>query len=158
MRRKQAKPSSKPYEIGYRRPPKKSQFKVGQSGNPTGTRRKAPSLATDLKALLERALYKKVTLRYGEREQIVTKADAGIDLLVSQFAKGDRHARRDLILLAERLGVDLTAGQNGAIGNVVTAALAAEDEAIIADFLRRHGVKPQQGAATTDSTSDQNNV
>ena len=35
----------------------------------------------------------------------------------------------------------------------MTAALTAEDEAIIADFLRRHG--DQQNAATGDSTDDQ---
>jgi hypothetical protein len=31
----------------------------------------------------------------------------------------------------------------------------AEDEAIINDFLRRHGVKPEQSAVTTDASSDQ---
>jgi hypothetical protein len=30
---------------------------------------------------------------------------AGIEQLVTQFAKGDRHARRDFFLLVERLGV-----------------------------------------------------
>ena len=38
----------------------------------------------------------------------------------------------------------------------MTAALTAEDEAIIADFLRRHG--DQQNAATGDSTDDQSSV
>ena len=53
MRKKQRKADSKSYEVGYGRPPKKFQFKPGRSGNPTGTKRKAPSLAADLKALLE---------------------------------------------------------------------------------------------------------
>jgi hypothetical protein len=90
-----------------------------------------------------------------EHEQIVTKAAAGIEKLVTQFAAGDRHARRDLVAMAEKLGLDLTAGQHGAIEKAVTAALAAEDEAIINDFLRRHGVKPEQSAVTTDASSDQ---
>jgi len=54
---------------------------------------------------LERSLNGKVTLRQGEKEKIVTKIAAGIEQLVTQFAKGDRHARRDLFLLVERLGV-----------------------------------------------------
>jgi hypothetical protein len=54
---------------------------------------------------LERSLNGKVTLRQGENEKIVTKFAAGIEQLVTQFAKGDRHARRDLFLLVERLGV-----------------------------------------------------
>jgi hypothetical protein len=44
-----------------------------------------------------------VKLRQGSREKIVTCAAAGIEQLVNQFAKGDRHARRDLIVLAEKL-------------------------------------------------------
>ena len=118
------------------------EFKPGRSGNPKGINRKAPSLAADLRALLQRALNTKT--RHGEHEQIVTKAAAGIEKLVTQFAAGDRHARRDLVAMAEKLGLDLTAGQHGAIEKAVTAALAAEDEAIINDFLRRHGVKPEQ--------------
>jgi Family of unknown function (DUF5681) len=94
------------YRVGPGRPPMEYQFKPGQSGNPRGARRKTPSIALDLKALLERALSKKLTLRQGEKEWIVTSAAAGIEQLVNQFAEGDRHARRDLIDLANKLGVD----------------------------------------------------
>jgi Family of unknown function (DUF5681) len=99
------------YRVGPGRPPKEFQFKPGQSGNPKGAKRKAPSIAMNLKTLVERALSKKVTLRQGEKEQIVTKAAAGIEQLVNQFAKGDRHARRDLMAVADKLGIDLTAGE-----------------------------------------------
>jgi hypothetical protein len=152
---KRQKPSnarSKSYEVGYGLPPKKFQFRKGRSGNPTGTRRKPPPLASDLKVSLERALNARVKLRRGERDEIVTKAAAGIDKLVNQFAEGDRHARRDLIALAETLGVDLTAGQGRTIEHVVTEALAAEDEAVIADFLRR---QLNQGDENAGSVSDQ---
>src|ERR1700674_1130352 len=97
--------SDQEYRVGPGRPPKEFQFKPGQSGNPKGANRKTPSIAPDLKALFERALSKKVKLRQGEKERIVTKAAAGIEQLVNQFAKGDRHARRDLIVLADKLGV-----------------------------------------------------
>ena len=92
------------YRVGPGRPPKEYQFKPGKSGNPKGARRKPGSIAPDLKALFERALSGKVTLRQGEQEKIITKAAAGIEQLVNQFAKGDRHARRDLLALAEDLG------------------------------------------------------
>ena len=45
------------------------------------------------------------------QEKIISKAAAGIEQLVNQFAKGDRHARRDLLTLAETLGIDLAPGQ-----------------------------------------------
>jgi Family of unknown function (DUF5681) len=106
-----ADPSDQEYRVGPGRPPKEYQFKPGQSGNPKGARRKPKSIAPDLKALFERALSGKVTLRQGEQEKIITKAAAGIEQLVNQFAKGDRHARRDVLTLAARLGVDLVAAQ-----------------------------------------------
>jgi hypothetical protein len=129
------------YRVGPGRPPREYQFKPGQSGNPKGARRKT-SLAPDLKKLLERALNKKVKIGHGESELMVTKAAAGIVKLVDQFAKGDRHARRDLIALAEKLGVDLTAGQGKAIENALAEVLTAGDEALLANYLQRHGGKP----------------
>jgi Family of unknown function (DUF5681) len=103
------------YKVGPGRPPKEFQFKRGQSGNPKGAKRKPRSVAPDLKALFERALSKPVTLKQGDKQQIVTMAAAGIEQTVAQFAKGDRHARRDVFWLAEKLGVDLLPGQDKAI-------------------------------------------
>jgi hypothetical protein len=81
--------------------------------------------------------------RQGEREKIITKAAAGIEQLVNQFAKGDRHARRDLLALAARLGVDLM-GQGDALEQSVATALSANDEALLADYVRRHAVQPDR--------------
>jgi hypothetical protein len=121
------------YTVGPGRPPKEHQFKPGQSGNPKGRTRKPPSIAQDLKLALERALNGKVTLKQGEKGRIVTKAAAGIEQLVAQFAKGDRHARRDLMAYADKLGVDLIAGQHKAIEE----ALAPSHQAILDAFVAR---------------------
>jgi Family of unknown function (DUF5681) len=129
------------YRVGPGRPPKEYQFKPGQSGNPKGARRKPRSIALDLKALFERALNRKVTLRQGEQQKIMTKAAAGIEQLVNQFVSGDRHARRDLLAQAERFGVDWVAGQAAALEQTVAAALSANDEALLADYVRRHAVQ-----------------
>ena len=83
-----------------------------------------------------------MTLRQGEQEKIITKAAAGIEQLVNQFAKGDRHARRDLLALAERFEVDLVAGRGAALEQTVAAALSANDEALLADYVRRHPSSP----------------
>jgi hypothetical protein len=136
MMPKKPKSSSKSYEVGYRLPPKKFRFEKGRSGNPTGER-KRPSNTPDLRAQLESELNKVVTIRSGKRVKTLTKAAAGIAQLVDQFAKGDRNARRDLFLLSEKLGVALTnrVGLEGALQD----ALSAEDEALLADFVQRHG-------------------
>ena len=129
--------SDQEYKVGPGRPPKAHRFKPGQSGNPKGAKRKPKSMAPDLKLALERALSKTVTLKQGDRQRTVTMAVAGIEQLVAQFAKGDRHARRDLIALADKLGVDLMAGQHQAIQD----ALAANHEAILSAYVQRQNNK-----------------
>src|SRR5262245_46556320 len=141
-------PPDQEYRVGPGRPPREYQFKPGQSGNPKGARRRSRSIAPDLRDLFERALSRKVTLRQGEQEKVITKAAAGIEQLVNQFAKGDRHARRDLLALAARLGVDLVAGEGDALEQSVAAALSANDEALLADYVRRHAVQPRRRGKT----------
>src|SRR5262245_38805691 len=107
--------SEQEYKVGPGRPPKQYQFKPGQSGNPRGAKRKQAPIALDLKAALQQALNKKVKLKRGDDERLVPMATAGIEQLVAQYAKGDRHARRDVILLADKLGINLIAGHQQAI-------------------------------------------
>jgi Family of unknown function (DUF5681) len=92
------------YKVGPGRPPKEHQFKPGQSGNPKGAKRKAPSLIPALKDLLERAFNQKVKVTRGEQEQSITMWAAGLQQFSIQFAKGDPHARRDAFRIAEKLG------------------------------------------------------
>jgi hypothetical protein len=129
--------SGEEYIVGPGCPPKGFQFQPGRSGNPKGAKRKTPSIAPDLKALLVQALGKKVKLRQGEKEKIVTKAAAGIEQLVNQFAKGDHRARRDLIALAQTLGVDLVPRK------IIEEALASNHQAILDAFIaRQNGLNP----------------
>src|SRR4051794_41596821 len=99
--------ASSEYKVGPGRPPQEYQFKPGQSGNPKGAKRKPKSLLPDLKRLFEQTLSEKVAVKQGDKERTLTMAEAGIKQLVAQFARGDRHARRDVFTYAEKLGVDL---------------------------------------------------
>jgi hypothetical protein len=121
------------YKVGPGRPPKEYQFKPGQSGNPKGAKRKKPSIEFDLKLTLERALKKSVTLKQGDKERTVTMAEAGVEQLVAQYAKGDRHARRDVMELATKFGVDLLGGQQQAIQE----ALAPNQAAMLESYVDR---------------------
>jgi hypothetical protein len=60
-------------------------------------------------------------------------AAAGIEQLVAQYVRGDHRARRDLIALADKLGVDLMAGQQQALQE----ALTADHEAILLTYVER---------------------
>ena len=119
------------YKVGPGRPPKEYQFKPGKSGNPNGAKRKQPSIKLDLKLMLDRALKKSVTLKQAEKERTVTMAEAGIEHLVAQYAKGDRHARRDVMELAAKFGVDLLGEQQQAIQEALTPNQAAILEAYV---------------------------
>jgi hypothetical protein len=129
----QTETSDQGYKVGPGRPPKEHQFKPGQSGNPKGAKRKPKSIAPDLKLALERALNKPIKLKQGEKERLVTMAVAGIEQLVAQYVKGDHRARRDLFAYADKLGVDLMAGQQQAIQE----ALAINHEAILRTYVER---------------------
>jgi hypothetical protein len=117
--------------VGPGKPPKEHQFKKGQSGNPLGARLRKRSIVPDLKLMLQRALNEKMPNTKGEK--ILTKAAAGIRELVDQFACGDKTARRDLIQIAEKLGVDLTPGD--ALADSVAVAMTRNDQELIDDFI-----------------------
>jgi hypothetical protein len=120
-------------KVGPGRPPKEHQFKPGKSGNPNGAKRKPRSILLDFKPLFERALNKKVPITNDARKIFLTKFEIGMEQLANQFAKGDRHARREVFDLADRLGVDLLTEQKKTFEN----ALASDHEAILQAYVNR---------------------
>jgi len=127
--------STEEYKVGPRRPPKEYQFKPGQSGNPKGRKRKAPSLLPDFKRLFDQAVSAEDTTTQGE---ILTTADAGFKQLANQHAKGDRHARREAVAYAEKFDSDLMPGPHKASPEgVAEAARASSDYTLSDEVLER---------------------
>jgi Family of unknown function (DUF5681) len=151
MSKKHSNSGSKTSEVGYGRPPKRYQFKPGQIANPEGINRKAPR-SPDFKASLERELRKPISIERGKRKVVVTQEVAGIGELVRQFAKGEHRARRDLVLLCDKYGVDLN---RNALRGALEDALCAEDEALLAEFVKRHGGQyPPKADVFSTNTKD----
>ena len=73
------------YEVGYGRPPKHSQFKKGESGNPSGRPKRSKNFKTDLAEELAEEIF----IREGDVEQKVTKQRAVVKTLVAAAASGD---------------------------------------------------------------------
>ena len=131
------------YKVGPGHPPREYQFKPGQSGNPQGAKRRQPSLVPDLKLLFERAMNEKVLVRQGERKLVVTMFGAGMQQLAAQFAKGDRHARRDAFWIAERLGSALFTPQNA------FSEMAPTDRKAILDLFVVRQLQSMQSSASS---------
>ncbi len=89
------------YEVGYGRPPKRTQFKKGQSGNPKGR----PKQRSDIQSTLERTLAEPFTYREGE---VVREMSAEKAVLYAQVLKamhGDQTAFNFVMKLAKRCGL-----------------------------------------------------
>ncbi len=90
----------KSYEIGFKHPPKHTQFKPGQSGNPKGRPKGINNLATDL----EEELSESVVINEGGKQSVTSKQRAMIKALVVKAVKGDTRAAGALITL--KLGIE----------------------------------------------------
>ena len=71
--------------VGYRRPPKQTRFKPGQSGNPKGR----PKHARNLKSEFLEELGEIIRVREGDREMKISKQRAFVKALVA-FSFGGR--------------------------------------------------------------------
>lgn len=95
--KKGPKRTSPDYEVGYRKPPKDSRFKPGQSGNPKGRPKGTRNFRTDVKATLESRV--NVT-KDGKRRKISTQ-EATLLRLTEKALNGDIRALNQLLALAQ---------------------------------------------------------
>jgi hypothetical protein len=87
------------YEVGYRKPPKHTRFKSGQSGNPRGRPKGTKNLKTDLME----ELGEKIAIREGDQSRQVSKQRAVVKSLVTRTLKGDTRAASLLTSMMMRL-------------------------------------------------------
>lgn len=83
------------YKIGYKKPPKHTQFQKGQSGNPKGRPKGVKNIATDIKEELEEF----VTITEGGQSFQVTKQRALIKSLLVKATQGNVSAAQTLLTL-----------------------------------------------------------
>jgi len=95
------------YEVGYRRPPKHTQFQKGQSGNP---RCKPKTKNQTFAGLIDGALERRIWISEGDLRKRVTVLEAITTQLADAAAKGDGEAV-DLLMLLDRRGKKHGRGQ-----------------------------------------------
>jgi hypothetical protein len=120
-------------EIGYGKPPKDTQFKKGQSGNPRGRPRGAKNLAT----LVGEALDQKITVTEQGRRRKISKREAIITQLVNRSASADLKATT--ILLGMMQEIERRTG-----ASTESAALSEADRQVL-QFIRNRHLGDQTG-------------
>ena len=76
------------YKVGYGKPPRKTQFKRGRSGNPKGRPKGSRNLATDLAS----ELGEQITVREDGHSRRISKQRALIKSLMARALQGDVRA------------------------------------------------------------------
>lgn len=95
-------------EVGYKRPPRKNQFKKGQSGNPKGRPRKSKPRGLKLSDapsdhIFEEEVYRPVTLRENGVPIELPALQAVRRSQVMSAIKGNRFAQKEVIEHAEKI-------------------------------------------------------
>src|SRR5262249_29705468 len=115
------------YAIGYGRPPARTRFKPGKSGNPNGR----PAGRPHAKTTVARVISEKVSVREGQKTRHMTKLEAMVQAHALKAIKGDARSASIVIGLIARMGL------LGEQEDETLAALPQDDAAIVDDFLRR---------------------
>jgi Family of unknown function (DUF5681) len=94
-------PSAEPEKVGYGKPPKHTQFKRGQSGNPKG-RPKAVTPHMPVSRIIRHSLSEEVQGQFNGKPRKMTKLEAVIEVQAVKALKGDTRAAKLLIDLGHK--------------------------------------------------------
>jgi len=123
----EAAPESADYEVGYGKPPKKTRFRKGTSGNPKGR----PKGARGFQTILREAIYKPIAVRQGDRIRTVPKVEALIESMLARALTGDHRALHEILAKICELADDDYPGDGG------DEKLNEDDQEIIAGIRER---------------------
>lgn len=126
----QRKPS---YDVGYGKPPRHSQFKKGQSGNPRGR----PRSAKGLKTIVREVMLEKVLVRTAAGEKRVTRAEALVLKNLELATKGNPRSLDKLLQLFQAAVPDEAVSTERQLATDTTAADQAILDALVEDISQR---------------------
>lgn len=90
------RPSANRYDIGYRKPPKHSQYPKGKSGHPSG-RPKAP-VGISIKEILDGD-------QHGKNGEVISRRDAYVIAIINGALRGNQKAFSKFMKLMNRAGL-----------------------------------------------------
>jgi hypothetical protein len=130
-------------EVGYGKPPRKHQFKPGESGNPKGRRKGSKGLKTEL----TEELNERVAITVEGKRINVSKKRLIIKALAAKAAKGNVPAAEKLISLIIQLeGIEDE--------RAVIRPLSDNDQAILDRMLGADGASDEDEPTSDNSQGD----
>lgn len=93
-------PEDRDYEVGYRKPPKTTRFKKGQSGNPKGRPKGSLNVDTTFQSLIE----ERVAATENGRRRSMSMMEVILKRLLAKAASGDLKAIPLVLALLARTG------------------------------------------------------
>ncbi len=118
------------YEVGYKKPPKNTRFKAGQSGNPGGR----PKGSKSLKNLVGKELNDNVDIREGGRLKAVNKRVVVAKQLVKKGMEGHDRSIETILRLDDELEQIANAEQAAAEAAEKAEPLTLTERDILADL------------------------
>src|SRR5580658_3055917 len=137
------------YEVGYGRPPKASQFRKGQSGNPRGR----PKNAKSFKTFLTTALREKVTVSENGDNRRSSKREAAAIQLANSAAMGDLRALRVIMDLLGELEEREEQIYAATAGSTSRERIEARLNQLAERIRTRLGLPPEELAPIVTSTA-----
>jgi hypothetical protein len=124
--------STASYDVGYRKPPKTNQFRIGRSGNPRGRRRGEENIIS----VFKRHVMKRVKIKVGDQIRTITLAEAVLLTNYNAALQKNPFAMGNIFRLAETSGefVDRTDAKQVGKPLIVGKRIATMEE-----FMARFG-------------------
>mgnify|MGYP003135268570 CR=1 FL=1 len=107
------------YLVGYKKPPKATQFKPGLSGNPKGRPKGTKNLKTDL----EEELKEKITVTEAGQPKKLSKQRALLKAVVAKALKGDTKAISIVVGMVDKYLNDPVAEETDAMDDLADAVI-----------------------------------
>ena len=134
-----------PYEVGYKKPPKTTQFQPGQSGHKQGR----PKGSQNLTTIVSNAINEKVIVTENGQRKSVSKLEVAVKQLVNKAATGDPKAMMQLLPL-----VQLVEGRNEAAA-IAAPAMAESDQQVLNSIRERLERQAKPKKLKQNTTSDE---
>lgn len=114
------------YEVGFKKPPKHTQFQPGSTANPKGRPRKAKGDQVNISAIIREAAFKKHTITFEGRQVKMSYLQLAVEQMLRSHATGKSRDFKDLLAVVRLAILETESEQNkGGVdyGAVVRAKL-----------------------------------